>query len=124
MIEFNVSSDVEDLQRILDQIKGAGIVDAVVNVKPKPDTARVTRVRACPVPIRRLQQIARIMDVMIDGKKLGLLKSELVELLVADDGGLSPNSASVYISNASGAGVIEKTQHGYILSEEAREELL
>lgn len=110
MIEFNISSDVVDIQRILDQIKESGITDVIINVTP-PEKSRIL---SSAVPMMRLRHIARVVDAVTDDKKKGLSKEELIELLVAD--GLSGNTASVYISGASGAKVLERSEYGYSLT--------
>lgn len=119
MIEFNVSADLADVQRVIDHIKASGLTDAIINI-----IGQRSVIDACSVPRKRLCQIAKIIDAMIDDKKLGLSKKELIELLVSEDNGLNVSSASAYISSASGSGVIERTIHGYILSAEAKKELI
>lgn len=118
MVEFNIhwgEGAEEELMILLGVIKRADMKDVHINVLRD----HVDKPKAI-VPEMRLKQMISAIDAAVNEQKLGLTKAELISVLTQPGSGISELTASVYISNASGAGLINRTPHGYVSTAQGR----
>ena len=117
MIEFNISwgdGSSQDLKDIVELIQGSGMQDVRVNITR--EIVPVSTPKKTVIPEMRIRQIIAAIDRNAAQQKPGLSKRELVSLLMQYGSGIAEMTASVYVSNATGQGIISRTPAGYTVS--------
>ncbi len=122
MIEFNIhwnDDSLAELEKIVKLIKDESLTDIQVNITRDSQKSSPKKVM---VPEMRLKQIVAVIESSAKNGKPALNKEELITLLTQSEAGaLSKLTASVYISNASGCSVLDRTPLGYVVTPQGKE---
>ncbi len=121
MIEFNINwndDSLAELEKIVKLVKDE-LTDVQVNITRDSQKSSPKKVM---VPEMRLKQIVAVLENSAKNGKPALSKEELITLLTQSEAGaLSKLTASVYVSNASGCGVLDRTHNGYVVTPHGKE---